>query len=151
MRGVVAGLVLSTAGILGCGGGGSSTPTGAKRVISVGGDYDMAVALSANDCGSVVVMPLPTHVDHVPGSGRFVLTHGGASYDGNLSPDGTFVTDPRRLADPSGATLTVAITGRFSTGGLQATVTVTMERPTGTCHYVVQWTGTKRGAANTIP
>lgn len=142
--------VVALAGIVvlwGCGGGnGGGTPTG-PPVLSVGGDYTLAVALADNDCGSVTVQPLPTHVDHAAGAGRLRLTHGPNTFDGSVAADGTFTTDPRTLSDGAG-TLVIAIGGRFTTGGLDALATVTLSRG---CRYVVRWTGTKQGAPNVIP
>jgi hypothetical protein len=109
------------------------------------------VALRENDCGSVAVAPLPTRVDHVPGAIRFQLTHGAVTYTGTLSPDGTFTTDPATSSDGRGVTSTLRIEGRFTTGGLEADVTVTQQPPTPPCRYVVHWIGTKQGAPNAIP
>jgi hypothetical protein len=139
----VAGIVV----LCGCGGGGGGgTPTG-PRSISVGGDYALAVALTENDCGSVTVQPLPTRVEHTPGAARLRLTHGPNTFDGSVSPDGTFTTDPRTLSDGAG-TLVLTVAGRFTSSGLDALATVALSRP---CRYVVRWTGTKQGAPNVLP
>lgn len=142
-----AAVVIAVAVVSGCGGGGGGTPTG-PRVISVAGDYTLTVALVENDCGSVVVQPLPTHVEHTPGSGTLRLTHGPNTFDGTLSADGSFLTQPRTLNDGAGGTLVLSISGRFTTAGLDALATVTLERP---CRYVVRWTGAKQGSPNVIP
>ncbi len=136
----------------GCGGGPSATPaTPTARVISVGGTYEIAVALRENACGAVEVAPLPTRVDHTPGATRFQLTHGPVTYNGTLSPDGRFTTDPANVTDGRGVTSTLLMDGRFTTGGLEADVTVQQQPPTPACRYVVHWIGTKQGAPNTLP
>lgn len=144
-------------GALGCGSGSPAGP-GAPPVLQVGGQYQIQVALTANDCGNVNVMPLPTAVAHAAGAADFSLTHGSNTYAGHVSSDGRFTTDPLSLRDTDGSTLTVRIEGRFSTGGLEAVVTVGVERPStrppgqaATCRYVVRWTGRKQGSPNVIP
>ena len=132
--------------LCGCGGGGGGLPT--PSLISVGGDYTLAVVLTENDCGSVTVQPLPTHVDHTPGAATLRLTHGPNTFDGSVAAGGAFTTTPRTLEDGMGSTLTLGITGRFTTTGMEALATVTLPRP---CRYVVRWTGTKQGPPNVIP
>jgi hypothetical protein len=147
---------LAVAGVLalaGCGGGGSSpTNPPPATLLSVGGAYTVAVALGDNTCGSVTVQPQPTGVTHTPGASRFSLQHGPTTFQGAVATDGSFVGDPLAVADGSTA-LTLNIQGRFTTTGLTATVTVDENRPapTADCRYLVQWTGTKQGAANVIP
>ena len=140
-----------------CGSGGATAPP-APSLLQVGGQYQVAVALAENDCGSVEVTPQPTSVSHAPGSGDFSLTHGANTYAGHVAADGRFTTDVLRLGDADGSTLSVGIQGRFTTAGLEALVDVSVERPASRppgqaprCHYVVRWTGTKLGAPNVIP
>jgi len=141
-------LALFAACALGCGSGGPGTPP-APALIQVAGQYQIAVALTENDCGDVEVRPLPTTVAHTAGAASFSLTHGGTTYAGHLAAEGRFTTD--RLTLPgSGGSTQVDIAGQFSTGGLQALVTVNLEGPPQ-CRYVVRWTGTKLGAPNVIP
>lgn len=140
-------VVLSLAG---CGGGGTTGPSGGSPVLSVGGDYAMAVVLAENGCGAVTVLPLPTRVVHTAGAAQFQLVHGPGTYDGTVDPDGRFRTAPRTFAD-SASSQTVAIEGRFLAAGLDATVTVDQSAPPPACRYVVRWTGTKTGAPNVIP
>jgi hypothetical protein len=130
-------------------GSGSGTGTTGPRLIAVGGDYTLSVALAFNDCGNVVVQPLPTHVDHAPGAASFLLTHGPNTFNGTLAGDGAFTTETRTLPDGTGSTLTMAIAGRFSTGGLEAQAAVTL--PSRPCRYEVRWTGVKQGTPNMIP
>jgi hypothetical protein len=131
-----------------CGGG--STPNTSSAMDApptVFGDYDVAVALQQNDCGSsVTVLPQATAVQQTPGAGTFNLTHGGLSLAGSVARDGAFTTTPLSVADPLGpATLTVA--GRFSATGFEATVTVAV---TGRCRYLVGWSGRNRTRANVL-
>lgn len=139
----------------GCGSGGGSTPGQPSAAqIQVGGQYQVTVALGSNTCGSVTVQAQATSVSHTAGAARFTLTHGANAFGGSLSADGSFVTDAVTLTDADGSRLGVGLQGRFTTAGLQATVTVDVSaRPGGAadCRYVVQWTGTKVGSPNVLP
>ena len=90
--------------------------------------------------------PLPTSVTHTPGDTRFTLTHGGTTYNGTLSPDGSFRTDSLTVSDS-----TIVIEGRFAVQGFDANVAVSVRRSPTNCRYVVHWAGTKQGAPNVIP
>ena len=132
-------------------GGGSGPNTGGSALLSVGGDYTMAVTLAESGCGAVTVEPLPTRVAHTPGELQFQLTHGPATYAGTLDREGGFVTQPRSFADGA-TTQTVSITGHFTRTGFDAVATVDVQTPTAApCRYVVRWNGTKVGAPNVIP
>jgi hypothetical protein len=135
----------------GCGGGGAG-PTPPAPSPQVGGDYDVAVQLVENACGNgVQVQPQPTSVTHAAGATTFTLVHGGLQVTGTLSRDGAFTTQPVAVQDPLGPAQ-LAISGRFTTNGLEATVTVDVQRaaPAPACRYIVAWSGTKRGAPNVI-
>jgi hypothetical protein len=135
-----------------CGGGSSPTTPAAPVSPQVGGAYDVAVRLLENDCAAVpTVQPQATSVAHAPGATAFTLTHGGLRVSGSVGRDGAFTTEPLAVADGLGpATLTMS--GRFTTGGLEATVTVAVSpaAPAAPCRYLVGWTGVKQGAANVI-
>jgi hypothetical protein len=90
-------------------------------------------------------------VTHVPGATTFSLVHGGLQATGSVSRDGAFTTQPLGVEDPLGPAQ-LAISGRFTATGLEATVTVDVQRgaPSPPCRYVVAWSGTKRGAPNVI-
>lgn len=138
-----------------CGGGGGGTtgPTGGGGpVLSVGGDYAMAVELTENSCGAVTVLPLATRVAHTPGALQFQLTHGPNTYSGTFDAPagGQFRTAARTFSDAA-SSQTVNIQGRFVTTGLEAVVTVDQAAPAPACRYLVRWTGTKQGAANVVP
>lgn len=132
-------------------GGGSTPPNGPSTSVdpppTVFGEYDVAVALQQNDCGTAVtVLPQATVVHQTPGAGTFTLTHGGLSLAGSLARDGAFTTAPLAVADPLGpATLTAE--GRFTASGFEATVTVAV---TGRCRYLVGWTGRNRSRTNVL-
>lgn len=132
-------------------GGGSTPPTGpstsAEPPPTVFGEYDVAVALQQNDCGTTpTVLPQPTVVQQTPGAATFNLTHGGLSLAGSVARDGAFTTTPVAVADPQGpATLSAA--GRFSTTGIDAAVTVAVA---SRCRYVVGWTGRNRTKSNVL-
>ena len=137
----------------GCGGGSSpgspSTPPPTASP-QVGGSYAVAVALLDNDCaGAPTVQAQPTSVAHTAGATSFTLTHGGLQVAGSVSRDGTFTTTPLAVGDAQGPA-TLAMAGRFTTGGLEATVTVDVAASAGPCRYRVSWTGTKQGAPNVI-
>ena len=145
------GAALATAlTMAGCGGGGATTGPSGGPVLSVGGDYAMAVALAENSCGAVSVQPLPTRVTHSPGALQFQLTHGPGTYEGTLEAGGRFRTAARTFSDAT-SSQTVHIEGRFTAGGLEALAAVDQALPLPACRYVVQWTGTKSGPANVIP
>lgn len=128
----------------GCGGGGGTgAPTPAS--ISVGGQYDTAVSLVESSCAGITVMSLPTTVAHATGASRLSLTHAGTTYSGALQPDGRFATDPLLVAGSM-----VRIEGRFTTTGLDATVTVDVQSG-APCRYVAHWVGPKQGAPNVLP
>jgi hypothetical protein len=131
-----------------CGGGGAS-PTIPAVSPQVAGQYDVVVRLTQNDCAATpTVLPQPTSVAHAPGAADFTLTHGGLSAGGSVSRDGSFTTRPLAVQDAQGpASLTIA--GRFTTTGLDATVTVNVTSAPP-CRYLVSWTGTKQGAPNVI-
>jgi hypothetical protein len=133
-----------------CGGGGGTNGPSPGPVVSVGGDYAMAVVLAENSCGAVTVLPLPTRVAHTPGATQFQLTHGPNTFEGTLEGGGAFRTAPRTFAD-AGSSVTLSIAGRFLLLGLDATVTVDQSAPAPACRYLVRWMGTKQGAANVIP
>ena len=137
--------------LLGCGGR-SSGPASPTPSPQVGGEYDVAVALGQNSCGSTVqVQSQPTSVTHSAGATTFTLVHGGLRVTGNVARDGAFTTQPVSVQDTLGPAQ-LAMSGRFSTTGLDATVTVDVQRaaPSPACRYVVAWTGTKRGSPNVL-
>jgi hypothetical protein len=132
-----------------CGGGSTppGSPTAADPPPTVFGEYDVAVALQQNDCGAAVtVLPQPTVVQQTPGAGTFNLTHGGLSLAGSVARDGAFTTAPLPVADPLGPA-TLAVAGRFSATGMEATVTVAV---TGRCRYLVGWSGRNRNRTNVL-
>ena len=133
-----------------CGGGSSPSTTPSAASPQVGGAYNVTVQLLDNDCGATpTVQAQPTSVAHTAGATDFALTHGGLRVTGAVGRDGAFTTQPLAVQDPLGpATLTIA--GRFTSGGLEATVTVTVTAAAGTCRYTVGWTGVKQGAPNVV-
>ena len=135
-----------------CGGGSSSSPTPTTASPQVGGQYDVAVRLLENDCRATpAVQTQATSVAHSPGATDFTLTHGVLRATGSVSRDGTFTTQPLAVQDAMGpAVLTIA--GRFTTAGLEATVTVAVSpaAPDPSCRYVVGWTGAKQGPPNVL-
>jgi hypothetical protein len=143
---------LTIASLSACGGGATPPTTTPPQSVSpqVGGPYDVAVRLQQNDCAAApTVLPQPTTVTHTAGATTFGLVHGGLNATGTVSRDGTFTTNALSVQDPQGpATLTIA--GRFTTNGLEATVTVAVTASGGACRYLVGWTGTKQGAPNVL-
>lgn len=143
---------LSILGLPACGGGATPPTTTPPQTTSpqVGGQYDVAVRLQQNDCAAApTVLPQPTSVTHTAGASTFSLAHGGLNVTGTVSRDGSFTTNALSVQDPQGpATLTIA--GRFTTNGLEATVTVAVNSAAGACRYLVAWTGTKQGAPNVL-
>ena len=134
-------------------GGGATPPTTTPpttAVPQVGGQYDVAVGLQQNDCPAApTVLPQPTRVTHTAGASSFTLAHGGLTVNGSVARDGAFTTQALAVTDPQGpASLTM--TGRFTTSGLEATVTVAVTASSGACRYLVGWTGTKQGAPNVL-
>jgi hypothetical protein len=135
-----------------CGGGSSADPGPDPNVIRVGGEYATAVTLGESTCPGIVVQSMPTTVAHAAGATTLTLTHAGNAYAGTLQRDGAFATTPRAVGG-GGETHTLAIAGRFTRAGLDATVTADVLRDAAprTCRYVVRWVGTKQGAPNVIP
>lgn len=146
-------LVGLASGILGCGGGGGSGTNPTPAGIQVGGQYSTAVTLTEDTCGGTSVQSLPTAVAQTSGQTRFTLTHGGTTYSGTLSADGSFRTDSLTINDAAGSALTIVIEGRFAIQGFDGVVSVSVDRtaPAADCRYVVHWAGTKQGAPNVIP
>jgi hypothetical protein len=145
-------MALLALGPMSCGSGGGSSPTSSTASPQVGGQYEVLVRLLENGCGAgVTVAPQPTSVTHAPGASEFTLAHGGLRVEGSLSRDGAFTTRPASVQDPLGPA-TLVISGRFTTNGLEATVTVDVQpaAPAGACRYTVAWRGTKLGAPNVI-
>jgi hypothetical protein len=134
-------------------GGGATPPTTTPpqtAVPQVGGQYDVAVRLQQNDCAAApTVLPQPTSVTHAAGASTFTLVHGGLIVTGSVTRDGTFTTQSLAVQDPQGPA-TLAIAGRFTTNGLEATVTVSVAAAGGACRYLVAWTGTKLGSPNVL-
>ena len=139
--------------LVSCGGGGTTPPSTTPpqtAVPQVGGQYNVAVRLQQNECpAQPTVQPQPTSVTHTAGASAFTLAHGGLTVSGTVARDGAFTTQPLAVPDPQGpATLTIA--GRFTTSGLDATVTVAVTAASGACRYLVNWTGTKQGSPNVL-
>ena len=151
MRRLIGGLLIGVLAACGGGSGGGTTTNPTAPVLTVAGEYPTVVTLTENACGAVTVMSLPTTVAHQPGATAVTLTHGGTAYRGSVQSDGQFTTDPTSVTTAEG-TFTVRMVGRFTTSGLEATVTVDRTSPGGsTCRYVVRWVGTKQGAPNVLP
>ena len=128
------------ASLLGCGGGGSTSP-----MLSVGGTYQTQVTLlPGNTCSGVTVQGNPTIVTQNPGAQTLSIRHASINTTGNIDSTAHFATYPTTVSS-----FTVTITGQFSLTGLDATVTLTQAQPP--CQYMVHWVGTKDGAPNTIP
>ena len=118
----------------------------------VAGQYAVAVRLLDNDCGAApTVQPQPTSVEQVPGASAFALTHGGLRVTGSVERDGAFSTQPLGVQDALGPAV-VSLGGRFTTGGLEAIVSVDVSppAPAHACRYHVEWTGTKQGSPNVL-
>jgi hypothetical protein len=136
--------------VVSCGGGATPPSTTPSAVPQVGGPYDVAVRLQQNDCPAApTVQPQPTSVSHAAGASSFTLAHGGLTVTGSVARDGAFTTQPLAVTDPQGPA-TLAIAGRFTPGGLEATVTVGVTGSSGACRYLVGWTGTKQGPPNVL-
>lgn len=116
----------------------------------IGGQYDVAVRLSQNDCPATpTVLPQPTSVTHTAGASAFTLVHGGLRVTGSVGRDGAFTTQPLAVQDALGpATLTIG--GRFTANGLEATATVSVTATGNACRYLVTWTGAKQGPPNVL-
>lgn len=145
-------IALACALLLSACGGGTTPPTTTppSAVPQVGGQYDVAVRLTQNDCPAPpTVLPQPTSVTHTAGASTFTLAHGGLSVGGSVGRDGAFTTTPLAVQDPQGPA-TLGIAGRFTTNGLEATVTVGVTAAGGACRYLVGWTGSKQGSPNVL-
>lgn len=157
-------LVFVTALTGACGGGAATAPSPAAttptatptpppaNVLSVGGTYPTRAQVVAdrNTCGNVTAQDNPTIVTHAAGSSAIVLDHAGSAYRGSVDTAGRFTTPAATYPFPD-AEYTIAISGRFSTTGFEATVELTRRTGSTTCAYAVGWSGTKQGSPNTIP
>lgn len=123
-----------------CGGGSSSgtTPTTPSNVLAVAGTYPTRAAVIAerNTCGTVVVQDNPTVVTHTAGGTEVSFSHAGSVYRGTVDTSGRFTTPAANFPFPD-ADYTIALTGRFSTTGFEATVELTKRTPASTCTYAV--------------
>lgn len=144
-------LVLLAAGSGAC--GGSSDPAAPTSTeLQVAGSYQVSPTLGQNGCGSVTVQPGPAQVVHTAGASTLQLSHVGQTYSGRVERNGSFTMDPLVITSGQGSTDTVGITGRFSTGGLEADVTVDAAHAGApACRYLVRWQATKQGSPNVIP
>jgi len=136
---------------------GSSVDSGSAEdardptLLYVAGQYPTDVSLTQNSCQGIQVASMPTTVTHRAGSTDLSLSHAGNTYTGTIERDGSFMTVPRSLGSAA-ETHRLSISGRFSTTGFEATVTVEVSRNgTLSCSYVVSWMGTKTGEPNVIP
>lgn len=138
-------MVIAVTLILGaCGGSGSPTSV----MLSVGGNYQTVVTqLPGGTCGTVNVQNNPTIVAHTPGALSLSLTHVGNAYPGTVDNTGNFMA----MGNSAGGASTLTITGRFSSTGFDATVSVLQNIGPTSCTYFVHWVGTKEGAPNTFP
>jgi Family of unknown function (DUF6624) len=118
----------------------------APQVPSFAGTYATDVSLTRDDCGDATVESRPTTVAHAAGQTALGITHAGLTYEGNVASDSAFHTEPLRVAGGGGVSYTITIAGRFTPGGLDATVTVDEHRaaPPRDCRYTVRWVGTRR-------
>lgn len=135
-----------------CSGGSSPSATPITASPQVAGSYDVAVRLLDNDCAAApTVQAQATSVAHTAGATTFTLTHGGLQVAGSVGRDGAFTTQPLAVQDALGPA-TLAVAGRFTTTGLEATVTVTVTpaAPAASCRYLVGWTGVKLGSPNVL-
>ena len=112
--------------------------------LSVGGIYPTQVSLvpGQNTCGNVTVQNAVTTVTQVPGAHALSLTHAGNTYTGTIEDDGRFKTDPK-VVTGGGSQFTIAIDGKFTAGGFNATVRVDQSLPTPACFYLVDWVGVR--------
>ena len=120
-------------------------------LLYVAGQYPTEVALTQTSCQGIQVVSMPTTVTHRAGATDLSLSHAGNTYTGTIERDGSFVTVPRSVGSAA-ETHRLSITGRFSTNGFEATVSVDVTRNgMSSCSYVVSWVGTKTGEPNVIP
>jgi hypothetical protein len=113
------------------------------------GTYATAVTLvrETNSCTDATVQDNVTTVRQSDDSSHLTLTHVGITYDGSVTEDGQFRTEPKTITS-SEVSYVIAITGQFKANGFSATVTVEEQRTprARSCSYQVKWVGTKRPA-----
>jgi hypothetical protein len=149
-------VVLVLAFAVGCSGSDdpdpSETASADPALLSVAGEYPTEVEVVESTCPDLVVEPMTTTVQQVPGDLEVELTHAGTTYRGTLSANGSFTTSPT-LVEAGGAQHSLSLVGRFSSTGFTARVTarVRQEVSPRSCEYAVTWVGTKDGASNTVP
>lgn len=108
------------------------------------GAYATSVELnrSTNTCGNVTVRDNITTVEYAKETKHFSLTHAGITYNGTVSSDGQFKTEPKTV-DGSDSEFRIVIEGKFNERGFVATVTIQVSKKSApaTCSYEVKWTG----------
>jgi hypothetical protein len=113
------------------------------------GTYATAVTLvrETNSCTDATVQDNVTTVRHADDSSHLTLTHVGITYDGSVTEDGHFHTEPTTIKG-SEVSYVITITGQFQANGFSATVTVEEQKTprARSCSYQVKWVGTKRPA-----
>ncbi|MEO7457836.1 MAG: hypothetical protein ABIY52_16355 [Gemmatimonadaceae bacterium] len=144
-------VVVSLALLAACGGATQPHTTFTPQ-LSVGGTYPTTVALTQSTCPGITVANNTTTVTHVSGSTSITVTHAGNDYAGQVTNQGTFVTQAKTVSG-GGEDHTLVITGTFTATGFSAIVAVSVTRPTAptTCAYTVTWTGTRSNGTNTFP
>ena len=118
-------------------------------VISVGGGYQTAVTLVANDCPGQTVQQHATAVNHLPGGTALSLLHANSSYHGSLTADGTFSTVPV-TQQFDGVSFVISIAGQFTETSIDALVQV-QAGGQSPCAFTARWAGPKTGDTNVIP
>jgi len=130
---------------------GSAADARDPTLLYVAGPYPTEVSLTQNNCQGIQVASMQTTVTHTAGSPDLTLQHAGVTYTGTIEQNGAFVTVPRSVGSAA-ETHRLSISGRFSTNGFEATVSVEVTRnAVPACSYVVSWIGTKTGEPNVIP
>lgn len=117
--------------------------------ISVGGTYQTAVTLLESSCSDMGIQQHPTTVAHHAGDTVLTVTHAGASYQGTLTPDGHFMTQPSNFTIGN-VTYVITLTGSFTTQAVDIRADVEAGRQPP-CHIAARWSGPKDGPPNLLP
>jgi phospholipase/carboxylesterase len=77
-------------------------------------------------------------------SSHLTLTHVGTTYDGSVTEDGHFDTEPTTIKSPE-VSYVITITGQFKTNGFSPTVTIEEQRTprARSCSCQMKWIGTR--------
>lgn len=130
----------------------TASPAGGGTAILVAGTYTGSRTWVENACGpNTPLNPLTIVVAHTRGATSATINDGTATFPGALMADGSYAITPISATLANGVPFQMTIAGRFGRTSLELRQTVTENRSSGACRYVIDWVTTKSGTPNDIP